>query len=35
MKEEGVELAHINDFSFMGFKEVLKNIVSISNNLNY
>tara|TARA_Y100001954_G_scaffold222045_1_gene258892 strand:- start:4827 stop:5903 length:1077 start_codon:yes stop_codon:yes gene_type:complete len=36
MKEEGVELAkHIHDFSIMGFTEVLKNIVSISNNLNY
>ena len=36
MKEEGVNLAkHIHDFSFMGFTEVLKNIVSISNNLNY
>lgn len=36
MKEEGVTLAkHIHDFSFMGFTEVLKNILSISNNLNY
>lgn len=36
MKQEGVELAkHIHDFSIMGFTEVLKNIVSISNNLNY
>ena len=36
MKEEGVKLAkHIHDLSIMGFTEVLKNIVSISNNLNY
>ena len=36
MKEEGVKAAkHIHDFSFMGFTEVLKNILSISNNLNY
>ena len=36
MKEEGVTLAkHIHDFSFMGFTEVLKNILSISNNLDY
>ena len=36
MKEEGVDLAkHIHDFSIMGITEVLKNIVSISYNLNY
>ena len=36
MKEEGVNLVkHIHDFSFMGFTEVLKNILSISNNLDY
>ena len=36
MKEEGVVIAkHIHDLSFMGFTEVFKNIVSVSNNLNY
>lgn len=36
MKNEGVEIArHISDLSFMGFTEVLKNLVNISNNLKY